>query len=57
MKNLLGVERKMPMENHKKINEMIHNMEQIIVGKREVIELLQRPRLVFWKPWEKNRIP
>ncbi|MBH1941034.1 MoxR family ATPase [Mobilitalea sibirica] len=26
------------MENQKKINEMIHNMEQIIVGKREAIE-------------------
>lgn len=26
------------MENQKKIAEMIHNMEQIIVGKREVIE-------------------
>lgn len=27
------------MDNQKKIKEMIHNMEQIIVGKREVIEL------------------
>jgi MoxR-like ATPase len=26
------------MENQKRISEMIHNMEQIIVGKREVIE-------------------
>jgi MoxR-like ATPase len=26
------------MENHKKVTEIIHNMEQIIVGKREVIE-------------------
>ncbi|HHX57074.1 MAG TPA: magnesium chelatase, partial [Clostridiales bacterium] len=27
------------MDNQKKIKEMIHNMEQIIVGKKEVIEL------------------